>query len=103
MLIAENIWRSQRYGVEGSLMDFGESALIPFHDLADELVYMLQPDAEILGCVDELEHIRTIARQGTSARRQLDVYDAAIEAGESEEAAMRAVVEHLIADTKAGL
>jgi glutamate---cysteine ligase / carboxylate-amine ligase len=103
MLIAENLWRAQRYGVEGSLMDFGESELVPFADLADELVYLVQPDAEILGCVDEVEHVRTIARRGTSAKRQIATYNQAIEDGVMPSEALQAVVDELIADTVAGL
>ena len=29
MLISENLWRAQRYGVHGSLMDFGKGDLVP--------------------------------------------------------------------------
>jgi glutamate---cysteine ligase / carboxylate-amine ligase len=103
MLIAENLWRAQRYGVEGSLMDFGESVLVPFADLADELAYLVQPDAEILGCVDEVEHIRTIARRGTSAKRQIAAYNAATEAGSSTQEALESVVDELISETTRGL
>jgi carboxylate-amine ligase len=103
MLISENIWRAQRYGVEGSLMDFGASALIPLVDLADELAYLVQPDAEILGCVDEIDHVRTIARHGTSAKRQIDTYKTALGAGASEREALQAVVDELIVDTERDL
>ncbi len=103
MLVAENLWRAQRYGVEGSLMDFGQSALIPFTELADELVFLVQPDAEILGCVDEIEHVRTIARHGTSAKRQIASFEAAVGAGADTGEALRAVVDELITDTERGL
>lgn len=103
MLVAENLWRAQRYGVEGSLMDFGQSALVPFVDLADELAFLVQPDAEILGCVDEIEHIRTIARSGTSAKRQVASYEAALASGATEEEALQAVVDELITDTERDL
>ncbi len=103
MLVAENLWRAQRYGVEGSLMDFGESELVPFSDLADELVYLVQPDAEILGCIDEVEHIRTIARQGTSAKRQIATHKAAIDGGATPSEALMAVVDELIEDTVRGV
>ncbi len=103
MLVAENLWRAQRYGVEGSLMDFGQSALIPFTELADELAFLVQPDAEILGCVDEIEHIRTIARHGTSAKRQIAIFEAAVDAGADTGEALRAVVDELITDTERGL
>jgi carboxylate-amine ligase len=99
MLVAENMWRAQRYGVQGSLMDFGKSELVDFTDLVDEMVEAVRPDAEILGCVDEVEHVRVIAQQGTSSRRQVRVYEAALETGATPEEALRAVVDHLIEDT----
>ncbi len=99
MLVSENVWRAQRYGTAGDLMDFGKSALVPFPDLIDELVELLRPDAEELGCVAEIEHARVIAREGTSAARQLDVYQQSIHDGKSVDDALKDVVDLLIAET----
>ena len=63
------------------MADFGKRVLVPFPDLVDELVELLRPHAEDLGCVAEVEHARVIARRGTSADHQLRVYHAALEAG----------------------
>jgi carboxylate-amine ligase len=101
MLVAENIWRAQRYGASGELVDFGTGELVPFADLVDELVELVRPDAEELGCIGEVEHARVIARDGTSARRQITAYEDALAAGATQEAALRAVVDELIADTLA--
>ena len=99
MLVSENIWRAQRYGIEGSLMDYGADLLIPFTDLVDELIELVRPDAEALDSVEEIEHLRTIARQGTSAERQIATHEAALERGASPEEALMAVVDELIEDT----
>lgn len=99
MLVAENIWRAQRYGARGELMDFGIGRLVPFTDLIDELIELVRPDAEMLGCIDEVERARVIAAEGTSAHRQLQAYADAIADGSSEAEALRAVVDELIADT----
>lgn len=99
MLVAENIWRAQRYGARGELMDFGIGRLVPFTDLIDELIELVRPDAEMLGCIDEVERARVIAAEGTSAHRQLQAYADAIADGSSETEALRAVVDELIADT----
>jgi carboxylate-amine ligase len=103
MLISENIWRAQRYGVEGSLMDFGKGVLVPFSELVDEMIEILRPDAEELGCVKHLEHAREIAREGTSAERQREVVTKALAAGASQDEALRHLVDYLIADTQYGL
>jgi carboxylate-amine ligase len=100
-LVSENLWRAQRYGVHESLIDFGKGDLVPFADLMEELIALVTPDAEELGCVEEVEHIRTICRRGTSADHQLTVYRQALDVGASELEAMRAVVDTLMANTVA--
>ncbi|HEU0160673.1 MAG TPA: carboxylate-amine ligase [Hyphomicrobiaceae bacterium] len=100
-LLAENRWRAQRYGVEGSLFDLGKGELVPFRDLVDELLVMLREDAEALGCLAELEHARTILARGTSADRQVAHFQAQLGAGATREDALASVVDHLIKETVA--
>lgn len=99
MLISENIWRAQRYGVEGTLMDYGKGTLVPYSDLVEELIELCQPDAEELGCVSEMQRARTIVKEGTSADRQIETYRTALASGASNEEALKTVVDQLIADT----
>ncbi len=99
MLISENIWRAQRYGAAGSLMDYGRGILVPFVDLVDEWVELISEDARELGCLDEVEHAREIARHGSSSSRQLITYEHALEAGADDHEALEAVVDELISDT----
>ena len=100
-LIAENLWRAQRYGTGDRLIDLGKAMLVPFEDLVEELIEVTRPDAEALDCVAEVEHLRTILARGTSADRQLAVYREARDAGADDDEALRAVVDALIADTLA--
>ena len=99
MLISENIWRAQRYGTEGSLMDFGKAVLVPYKDLVEELIDVLRPDAEELGCLPELERAREIVAGGTSAERQIATYHEAVAGGASTEEALKQVVDMLISET----
>ncbi len=96
ILILENKWRAQRYGVEAEMADFGKRVLVPFPELIDELVELLRPHAEVLDCVAEIEHARVMARRGTSADHQLKVYHAALEGGADDHEAQMAVVDWLI-------
>jgi carboxylate-amine ligase len=98
-LLAENRWRAQRYGVDGSLFDLGKGELVPFRDLVDELIVMLREDAEALDCTAELEHARVILARGTSADRQVAHFQAQLEAGASRQEALESVVDHLIKET----
>ena len=98
-LLSENRWRAQRYGVDGSLFDFGRGELVPFRDLVDELLVLLREDAEALDCWPEVEHARTIVDRGTSANRQIACFNRLVSEGASQEHALQGVVDHLIAET----
>jgi glutamate---cysteine ligase / carboxylate-amine ligase len=95
-LVHENRWRAQRYGVEGELIDHGASKMAPFADLLEELIELASDEAEALECKRELLCLRRIAAEGSSAMRQRRRRAEALEAGASEEEALRAVVDGLI-------
>ncbi len=99
MLISENRWRAQRYGLDGGLVDFGKGEIVPCASLLEELIELVAEDAEALNCKDEILHLRTIMKRGTSAHRQLAVYEKARMVGKSDEEALIAVVDQLIAET----
>ncbi len=103
VLVRENRWLAQRWGETGQLMDLGKRELVPFSDLLEEIIDMIREDAEALGCQAEVEHARTIVTRGTSATRQIRVYDEAIAAGATEADALREVVDHVLAETVADL
>ena len=103
ILVHENRWRAQRYGVEGELVDFGKSALVPFADLLEELIDMVHEDAERLDCVAEVERARDIVARGTSADRQRRAFEDARAGGADAREALAAVVDFLIAETVHGL
>ncbi|PLX39194.1 MAG: carboxylate-amine ligase [Hyphomicrobiales bacterium] len=100
-LVSQNRWLAQREGVSGGMVDFGRGERVPYHELVEELLELIRPDAEHFGCLAAVEHAREIAANGTSADRQLAVYDAAIANGADNDAALRTVVDHLINETLA--
>lgn len=99
MLVEENRWRAMRYGVNGSLIDFGSVSLVEYKDLIEELFDFVRDSAEELGCLDELEACRDIVYNGSSAKRQIAVYETALANGLTSEAAMEKVVAWMIAET----
>jgi glutamate---cysteine ligase / carboxylate-amine ligase len=103
MLIDENRWRAQRYGTDQGLVDFGKGAAVPYADLLEEILALVEPDARHFGCVDEVLHTREILARGTSAHRQLAVFERALAAGASHSEALAAVVDWLIAETIRGV
>lgn len=102
-LVQENRWLAQRHGVEGQLVDLGKGRRSNFSQLASEILELVREDAEELDCIDDLENVRQIVEQGSSAQRQRAVYSAAREAGADEREALTAIVDFLIEETVGGL
>jgi carboxylate-amine ligase len=103
MLLAENRWRAMRYGSDEGLLDLARGELMPFADLLEELLALIHEDAVALDCVREVEHARTILKRGTSAHRQLRVWEEAKSNGASEREALSAVVDWLVRETASNL
>ena len=94
-LIQENKWRAVRWGLEGKLIDFGKQKEVPVRDLILELLEFVDDVVDELGSRKELEYVHRIMEQGTSADRQLKIFD---ETGD-----LKSVVDQLIAETMEGI
>ena len=70
-LIEENKWRAVRHGIDGRLIDFGKNKEVPVTDLIEELLELVDDVVDDLGSRGEIEYVRTMLAQGTSAERQL--------------------------------
>ncbi len=95
-LIEENRWRAIRYGIDGQMIDWGKEEELPARWLIRELLRLVDPYVNQLGSRPYIEHIYTILEHGTSADRQLRVYE---ESGGD----LKAVVDYLISETKRGV
>jgi glutamate---cysteine ligase / carboxylate-amine ligase len=95
-LIDENKWRAVRYGLQGKLIDFGKQQEVPAADLVREMIEWFIGDVvDELGSRKEVEYAYRILEEGSSAERQLKVYE---ETGD-----LKAVVDHLIRETAMGV
>lgn len=103
MLIRENRWRAMRYSYDEGLIDLAKGVVVPFDQLLDELLDLIAEDAEALSCTKEIEHVRTIVARGTSAHRQINVFEESKAFGADDEVALKNVVDTLIEDTADGL
>jgi len=93
--VAENKWRSARYGMDAILIldAAGNEELVS--DTVARMLTTLEPVAEHLGCADELQLVRVIFERGASYQRQQRAY---LEGGRS----MEAVVRQLVAEMRMG-
>ena len=102
MHITENKWRAVRYGINGELIDFGLQESVPFPQLMDELLELLDDVVDDLGSRHEVEYVHTILKNGTSADRQVATYKA--HGGDNNrEEALKAVVDQLVRETREGI
>lgn len=103
LMVDENRWRAQRYGLDEGLIDFGKSKIVPFEDLLEELLDWIREDAEYFDCLKEVEHSREILSRGTSAHRQEATYQQAKANGKDDRESLQAVVDMLIEESTYGL
>jgi carboxylate-amine ligase len=100
LLLGENRWRAMRYSYDAGLLDLGQQRIVPFAELLEELIALVREDAEALGCTAEIGRLREIMARGTSAHRQLQVYERALREGATDAEALRAVVDWLVEETR---
>src|SRR5215208_2167279 len=91
-MIEENKWRAVRFGLDGKLIDFGKEQEMPARELISEMLQWFVDDVvDELGSRREVEYAFHIMKHGTSADRQLAVYE---QTGD-----LRCVVDRVIAET----
>ena len=103
LCVRENRWRAQRYGIDRTLIDFGLGTQVAYRDLLGEILHLCAEDADRLGCQAELQNALEILERGTSAHRQVEIYNTALDAGADRGEALNEVVDWLIAETVRGL
>jgi carboxylate-amine ligase len=60
--------------MDAKLIDFGKQTEVPMRDLSIELLEFIDDVVDALGSRKETEYLETIAREGTSADRQIRVW-----------------------------
>jgi glutamate---cysteine ligase / carboxylate-amine ligase len=75
MLINENKWRAGRYGIEGSMIDFGKETEVNTRVLIFELLDFIDDVAGPLGIKNAIGYVHKILEEGTGADRQLKVFE----------------------------
>jgi carboxylate-amine ligase len=95
-VIMENKFRALRSGLDGKMIDFGLRAEAPTRALIHEVLDFVDDVVDELGSRTEMEYLRAWAGTGdTGADRQLSVF--------AKTRDLRAVVDHLVDETKLGL
>jgi len=74
-LINENKWRAGRYGIEGSMIDFGKETEVNTRVLIYELLDFIDDVTVPLGIRSTVQHVHRMLEVGTGADRQLKVFE----------------------------
>src|SRR4249919_2392732 len=74
-LINENKWRAGRYGIDGSLIDFGKESEVNTRVLLYELLDFIDDVVPHLGSRHAVNNVHKMMEAGTGADRQLKVYE----------------------------
>lgn len=75
VLVNENKWRAGRYGIDGSLIDFGKESEVNTRVLIYELLDFVDDVVDELGSRHAINYVHKMIEQGTGADRQLAVYN----------------------------
>ncbi len=74
-LLNENKWRASRYGIDGSMIDFGKETEVNTRVLIYELLDFVDDVIPHLGSQHAISHVHRILETGTGADRQLKVFE----------------------------
>ena len=94
-LLMENKFRAVRYGLDGRMIDFGKQIEVPARELILEYLAFIDDVLDELGSRHEISYIHTMLERGSGADRQLKVFH--------ETNDLKAVVDYMVAETRAGL
>jgi carboxylate-amine ligase len=100
-ITSENMWRAQRWGIHAKFIDEA-GGLIPFADHLELLLNGIAEDAEALGCGPEVASAGELLARGTSADRQVAIFDEVRAGGASTSEALVAVIDWMAGATLDG-
>src|SRR5437762_3048231 len=94
-LLNENKQRAARFGIGGSLIDFGKKEEVPYAMLLDELLEFVDDVVDELGSRKAVYYAREIMKNKPGADRQVAKYE--------ERKDLRDVVDYIITETEYGI
>jgi glutamate---cysteine ligase / carboxylate-amine ligase len=98
-IIDENRWRAKRDGLRAQFIAEASSEVLSVAQVMEAARLFIAEEADQLQCARALEGLERILHRGTSAHRQLKIYNDARAVGASRAEALRQVLEWLTAAT----
>jgi glutamate---cysteine ligase / carboxylate-amine ligase len=75
IIAKQNRWHAGRYGMDAPLVDFDTMQAVPARTIARRLIELVSPQADRLGCLQQLHYLDDIIENGTGAQRQRKIYE----------------------------
>ena len=97
----ENKWHAQRYGVQATFVDPFRRQPMNCTDWLNEVLDFIDQDIDALGNRDDIRRLQRIVKDGSSADRQIALYQQARAAGRQRLSALKDVVDWAAAETVA--
>ena len=101
-IITANKWLAQRYGVFALLGDTRDGGMVDLADAVERIIVMVSKEARALGCEDEVQHVHTILREGSSADRQIDHFLLRKVEGDTAEEALKSTIDQVVQESYEG-
>lgn len=98
-ITVENKWHAQRYGVSATFVDPFRRQPTDAAAWLEEVQDFIHEDIHALDCAGEIARLGHLVVRGTSADRQIEIFDRAREAGRRRLDALAAVVDWAAAET----
>jgi carboxylate-amine ligase len=100
-ITVENKWHAQRYGVTATFVDPFRRQPMNAADWLHEVLDFIDQDIDALECRSEIQRLQNIIKDGSSADRQIAIYDKARAARRQRLSALKDVVDWAAAETQA--
>jgi carboxylate-amine ligase len=100
-ITVENKWHAQRYGVAATFVDPFRRQPVNATDWLNEVLDFIDQDIDALGHREEIKRLKKIIKNGTSANRQIAIYEKARAKGRQRLSALKDVVDWAAAETQA--
>jgi carboxylate-amine ligase len=97
----ENKWHAQRYGIAATFVEPFSRSPLTLPQWLDQVIDFIAEDVEALDCASEIRHLHAIVAHGTSADRQIEIYDEAKSTGRRGLTALKDVVDWAASETQA--
>ncbi|HEY6380715.1 MAG TPA: carboxylate-amine ligase [Pseudolabrys sp.] len=97
----ENKWHAQRYGIRATFIEPFSRSPLTLVQWLDQVIDFIAEDIDAFDCANEIRHLHSIATNGTSAERQIEIFSQALGAGRRRLTALKQVIDWVAGETQA--